>query len=135
MRARNNLNNVVIYLLTRKVNRYYPQRLYRNSAGRIKVAESKALDWSCAFLRVIPGCKLMSFWLSHGFPTRLPPRTTSYLPQKPSCSALAKVGAQRKPTKLLFWGQDTNHLWLFLSELNWDPFCAFFCLKMLQKKI
>lgn len=65
MRSRNNLNNVVIYLLTRKVNRYYPQRLYRNSAGRIKVAESKALDWSRAFLRVIPGCKLMSFWLSH----------------------------------------------------------------------
>lgn len=38
------LNNVVIYLLTLKANRYYLQRPNRNSTGRIKIVDSKALD-------------------------------------------------------------------------------------------
>lgn len=63
----------------------------------------------------------MSLWLSH----QATPQNCFSSTKEAAYSALAEVGAQRKPTKLLFLWQDTNHLWLFLSELNWDPLLCF----------
>lgn len=63
----------------------------------------------------------MSLWLSH----QAAPQNCFSSTKEAAYSALAEVGAQRKPTKVLFLWQDTNHLWLFLSELNWDPLLCF----------
>ena len=66
------LNNVVIYLLTLKANRYYLQRPNRNSTGRIKIVDSKALDLVLCVLLSHPSVRVEeSLAFPPGCPTEL----------------------------------------------------------------
>lgn len=97
------LNNVVIYLLTLKANRYYLQRLNRNSAGRIKIVDRKALD--LVLCNSTKSSQCASWWAS-GFPIAFPPgcphRTAFYPPKKPPTLLLPRWVLRENRQNALF---------------------------------